>query len=244
MAKGGSKGRETRLEGEAPPVLPGQLGLFGEASGESVAPEPATDLTRRKAWSSERKHLTALEIDRLLAATKDNEKTGLRDRCLILLMYRHGLRVTEACALQMDQVDLESKVLHVVRLKGGLSTSHPLRSEEIRLLRSWLNERARWLRRWQRHELQTSPDTQAVFLSTRGQPLSRKTFWQLLKQYGEAAGLSLSPHPHMLRHACGYALADQGADTRLIQDYLGHRNIQHTVRYTATNVRRFDRLWR
>lgn len=68
--------------------------------------------------------------------------------------------------------------------------------------------------------------------------------WFLIRRYGEIAGLDLAAHPHMLRHACGFALADQGADTRLIQDYLGHRNIQHTVRYTATNPARFERLWR
>jgi type 1 fimbriae regulatory protein FimB len=56
--------------------------------------------------------------------------------------------------------------------------------------------------------------------------------------------MPLLAHPHMLRHACGFALADQGADTRLIQDYLGHRNIQHTVKYTATNPARFEKLWR
>ena len=163
-------GRQQKVTGEdreSPMVLPGQLGLFGEESAAAptkVDPvAPVSTRPRTKPWSSERKHLTALEIDRLLAATKDNERTGLRDRCLILLMYRHGLRVTEACALQLDQVDLESKVLHVVRLKGGLSTSHPLRNEEIRLLRSWLNERARWLRRWQKHGLQTPPDRRRCF---------------------------------------------------------------------------------
>ncbi|WP_312283895.1 tyrosine-type recombinase/integrase, partial [Candidatus Igneacidithiobacillus taiwanensis] len=87
----------------------------------------ATPKKRRAALESERKHLTALEVDRLLAATKDNPRTGLRDRCLILLMFRHGLRVTEACAMRMDQVDLESRILHVQRLKGGLSTTQPLR---------------------------------------------------------------------------------------------------------------------
>jgi len=86
--------------------------------------------------------------------------------------------------------------------------------------------------------------TDAVFISQQREPLSRKTVWLAIRHYGERAGLSLPAHPHMLRHACGYALADQGADTRLIQDYLGHRNIQHTVRYTATNPARFERLWR
>ena len=75
-------------------------------------------------------------------------------------------------------------------------------------------------------------------------PLNRRTAWVAIRRYGELAELSVETHPHMLRHACGYALADQGADTRLIQDYLGHRNIQHTVRYTATNPARFERLWR
>jgi len=80
--------------------------------------------------------------------------------------------------------------------------------------------------------------------SERRGPLSRKTVWLAIRRYGEAAGLEIATHPHMLRHACGFALADQGADTRLIQDYLGHRNIQHTVRYTATNPARFEKLWR
>ena len=107
-------------------------------------------------------------------------------------------------------------------------------------------ERERWLRQWRKKEGGTGAalDRHALFLSTRGTVLSRKTFWALLRRYGELAGLTLPPHPHMLRHACGFALADQGADTRLIQDYLGHRNIQHTVRYTATNPVRFEKLWR
>ena len=87
------------------------------------------------------------------------------------------------------------------------------------------------------------PDTDAFFISERRSPLSRKTAWLMSRDYGRLAGLPVEAHPHMLRHACGFALADQGADTRLIQDYLGHRNIQHTVRYTATNPARFERLW-
>lgn len=236
------------------PAMAGQLEMF---AAEAEAPASAAEallpaavalapVKRRISPETDRKHLTALEVDRLLVAAKDNPRTGLRDRCLILLMFRHGLRVTEACAMRMDQVDLESKILHVQRLKGGLSTTQPLRAEELRLLKSWMNERSRWLRQWHRKAADTRPalDHQALFLSTRGTALSRKTFWTLLRRYGEQAGLSLPPHPHMLRHACGFALADQGADTRLIQDYLGHRNIQHTVRYTATNVQRFEKLWR
>lgn len=180
----------------------------------------------------ERKHLTSLEVDKLLDATRGSRNEA-RDRCLLLLMFRHGLRVSEACGLLMSQVDTESRVLHVSRLKSGLSTTQPLRADEIKAIKAWLKERARM-----------KPETEAFFVSERRGPLNRRTAWLAMRNYGERAGLPLAAHPHMLRHACGFALADQGADTRLIQDYLGHRNIQNTVIYTATNPARFERLWR
>jgi len=181
---------------------------------------------------SDRKHLVSAEVEKLLAATKGS-RNAARDRCLLLLMFRHGLRVSEACGLVLSQVDTESRVLHVKRLKEGLSTTHPLRSDELRAIKAWLADRATM-----------KPDTDAFFISERRSTSSRKTAWLMIRDYGRLAGLSVEAHPHMLRHACGFALADQGADTRLIQDYLGHRNIQHTVRYTATNPARFERLWR
>ena len=181
---------------------------------------------------SDRKHLVAAEVARLIAATKGSRNEA-RDRCLLLLMYRHGLRVSEACGLRLDQVDSESRVLHVERLKKGLSTTHPLRLDELRLIKTWLIERGK-----------LKPEGDAFFVSERRLPLSRKTAWVAIRAYGEKAALTLPAHPHMLRHACGFSLADQGADTRLIQDYLGHRNIQHTVMYTATNPARFEKLWR
>lgn len=181
---------------------------------------------------NDRRYLTAREVERLIAATRGS-RTEARDRCLILLMFRHGLRVSEACALKLNQVDLDSRVLHVARLKQGLSTTHPLRGDELRVIKTWLAERNRM-----------APAGEAFFVSERRLPLNRRTAWVAIRRYGELAELPVEAHPHMLRHACGYALADQGADTRLIQDYLGHRNIQHTVRYTATNPARFERLWR
>lgn len=181
---------------------------------------------------SERKHLVSAEVDKLIAATRGGRNEA-RDRCLLLLMFRHGLRVSEACGLQLSQVDTESRVLHVQRLKKGLSTTHPLRSDEIRAIKAWLIERKK-----------LEPVGDSFFVSERRLPLSRKTAWVAIRAYGKKAGLAVPAHPHMLRHACGFALADQGADTRLIQDYLGHRNIQHTVVYTATNPARFEKLWR
>ena len=180
----------------------------------------------------ERKHLVFAEVEKLLDVAKGGRHAA-RDRCLLLLMFRHGLRVSEACGLVLSQVDSASRVLHVHRLKDGLSTTHPLRGDELRAIKAWLADRAKMKLR-----------TDAFFVSERRRPLSRKTVWAMIRDYGREAGLSVEAHPHMLRHACGYALADQGADTRLIQDYLGHRNIQHTVMYTAANPARFERLWR
>jgi type 1 fimbriae regulatory protein FimB len=183
-------------------------------------------------YDSERKHLTALAIQRLIEATQGSRNEA-RDRCLFLLMFRHGLRVSEACRLKLNQVDTDSRVLHVARLKHGLSTTQPLRGDELRVIGSWLKQRARM-----------KPSGKSFFVSEQRKPLHRSTVNLALRKYSEAAALPFLAHPHMLRHACGFALADQGADTRLIQNYLGHRNIQHTVRYTAANPARFEKLWR
>jgi type 1 fimbriae regulatory protein FimB len=182
--------------------------------------------------NSDRKHLTGREVERLIEATRGSRNEA-RDRCLSLLMFRHGLRVSEACRMKLDQVDVESRVLHVTRLKGGLSTTQPLRGDELRAVRAWLRERAR-----------RKPTGKAFFVSEQRKPLHRSTVNLAQRKYSTAASLPLLAHPHMLRHACGFALADQGADTRLIQDYLGHRSIQQTVKYTATNSARFEKLWR
>ena len=159
----------------------------------------------------ERRHLFAIKVDKLITATKGS-RNAARDRCLLLLMYRHGLRVSEACGLKLSQVDTENRVLHVARLKKGLSTTHPLRSDELKAIEAWLTVRAKM-----------KLETDAFFVSERRTVLSRKTTWHAIPAYGELAGLAVPSHPHMLRHACGFSLADQGADTRLIQDYLGHK---------------------
>ena len=112
---------------------------------------------------TERKHLTQNEVERLISATKGGRHEA-RDRCLLLLMFRHGLRVSEACGMQLSQVDVESRVLHVSRLKMGLSTTHPLRTDELRAIRAWLAERKRM-----------KPGNDAFFVSERLGPLNRRT---------------------------------------------------------------------
>src|SRR5271157_1952278 len=175
-----------------------------------------------------------LEVsDRLHLTSREVECPWSLRSTVLLLIFRHGLRVSEACRMKLDQVDTESRVLHVARLKGGLSSTQPLREDELRAVSAWLKERAR-----------LKPTGKTFFVSEQRRPLHRSTVNLALRKYSAAASLPLLAHPHMLRHACGFALADQGADTRLIQDYLGHRNIQHTVRYTASNPARFEKLWR
>ena len=124
---------------------------------------------------------------------------------------------------------MDEKTIHIKRLKNGLSTNQPLQDVEYNLLAQWLE---------QRKSLCNHAEPW-VFLSRKGGRLSRQQIFRIIRDSGLSAHLNIAAHPHMLRHACGYALADRGTDTRLIQDYLGHRNIQHTVIYTASNVARF-----
>ena len=188
-----------------------------------------------KTEKTDRLHLTDREVTKLIDAATESSRNTERDRCLLLLTYRHGYRVSEICALPLDHVDIESRVLHVKRLKRGLSTTHPLHQDEIRAIKAWLKIRDR---------MKLPATVKTFFVSEPRRPLHRSTVNYFLKRASEAAFLPFAAHPHMLRHACGFALADQGADTRLIQDYLGHRKIEHTVKYTATNPARLERLWR
>src|SRR5271166_2807570 len=150
-----------------------------------------------------REHLTPSEIDRLIAAAQRLGRHGQRDATMILLAYRHGLRVSELVGLRREQVDLRQGLLHVHRRKNGLPSTQPLR----------------------------------------GPPMTAATFRKLVARAGDAAKLRMPIHPHMLRHSTGFKLANDGQDTRAIQLYLGHRNIQHTVLYTQLAADRFSEFW-
>lgn len=179
-----------------------------------------------------RKYLTGAEVSALLRIIAE-KKTSRRDWCMVYMAFIHGLRVSELTGLTLADYDRLSQRIHIRRLKGGFSTTHPMLPEEQRSLEIWLIERAQ------------SPGHHLpwLFLSAKGGRLSRQRIYALIKEYGLAAGLSVETHPHMLRHACGYGLAELGNDTRLIQDYLGHKNIRHTVLYTASNAERFSGAW-
>lgn len=181
-----------------------------------------------------RNYLTTTEIDVLLSSAARDINHPERNHCMLLMAFVHGLRATELLSLRLSDLDMAGRTLYIRRLKNGFSTIHPLLRDEMKELRRWLKVRA------------TIPDareTRYLFVSRTGQPLSRQQFYNIIRKTGQDANLPVAAHPHMLRHACGYALADAGVDTRLIQDYLGHRNIRHTVLYTASNPARFEGMW-
>jgi type 1 fimbriae regulatory protein FimB/type 1 fimbriae regulatory protein FimE len=175
-----------------------------------------------------REHLTPSEVDSLIEAAKTN-RYGHRDATMLLVAYRHGLRASELCGLEWSQVDFDSATLHVRRVKNGKAATHPIRGDEMRALRKLQRE---------------APRSSFVFLNERGTPFSADGFNWLVKRAGQKARLPFQAHAHMLRHSAGYKLASDGHDTRAIQDYLGHRNISNTVRYTELSPTRFKDFWR
>ncbi len=175
-----------------------------------------------------REHLLPDEVIALMKAAGQIGRHRLRDRTLILVAYRHGLRVSELVDLRWDQFDLKRGQVHINRLKNGSAATHPIEGDELRLLR-----------RLQRDY----PDTPFVFTTERGGPLTRSTVSKLISRAGQNAGIGFPVHPHMLRHGTGFYLANKGVPTRTIQAYLGHRSIQHTVRYTELSPSAFKRLW-
>ncbi|HCR3451250.1 TPA: tyrosine-type recombinase/integrase [Citrobacter werkmanii] len=181
-----------------------------------------------------RNYLTTSEVDALLLSATQDACHPERNHCMLMMAFIHGLRVSELLSLTLSDLDITGRSLYIRRMKNGFSTIHPLLEHELRELRRWLVIRA---------TLPEATCSDWLFLARNGQPLSRQQFYNIIRKTGEKAGLPLNTHPHMLRHACGYALADAGVDTRLIQDYLGHRNIRHTVLYTASNPARFEGMW-
>jgi integrase len=176
-----------------------------------------------------REHLTPDEVERMIAAARLRGRYGNRDGLLIMLAFRHGLRASELIALRWDQIDFKAGTLHVNRLKQGLSSTHPIRGPEIRLLHTWQNEQA---------------GGTYIFTSERGGPMTRVNVHYVVTRAALAAGIEFPVHAHMLRHATGFYLANAGQDTRAIQLYLGHKNIQHTVRYTELSPQRFKDFWK
>jgi integrase len=176
----------------------------------------------------QREYLTVKEIGLLMDTARKRGRYGHRDATMILVAYRHGLRAGELCSLRWDQVDLGRGLLHVRRTKNGTPSVHPMGGVEIRSLR-----------RLEREQL----ESRYVFVTERRAPMSTAGLRKLVTRISDKAKFPFPVHPHMLRHACGFKLANDGQDTRALQHYLGHRNIQHTVRYTELSPDRFKSFW-
>ena len=202
--RGTNRGRPNTLNGKVPP------------------------LRRKNKDLRSREYLTSEEVDQLITAAKSLGRHGHRDMTMILLMFRHGLRVSELVTLRWDMIDMKQGILHVSRLKNGVSSTHPLHGPELRALRKLKRD---------------YPDTPYVFVSERKGPLTASNVRKIVSRAGYKANLGMPIHPHMLRHSTGFKLANDGHDTRAIQLYLGHKNIQHTVRYTELAVGRFKNFW-
>jgi integrase len=175
-----------------------------------------------------REYLAPSEVDRLIEAAKHN-RHGTRDALMLLMGYRHGLRAAEVVDLRWSQVDFDAARLHVRRVKGGTPSVHPLKGDEMRALRR--------LRK-------AAPHAEYVFASERGSPFAEAGFAKMVARASDAARLEIKAHAHMLRHACGHKLANDGVDTRSLQAYLGHKDIKHTTRYTDLAPTRFKDFWR
>ena len=176
--------------------------------------------------TNRRQYFTEAELGKLINAARKG-RYGHRDATLILIMARHGLRVTEAVDLEWQQVDFTRAHLHVRRLKGGTASVHPIQGDELRALR----------------ELRRQTEGAFVFASERGGPMTRFNVSKMVEAAGERAGLPYA-HPHMLRHTCGHLLADAGHDTRRLQLWLGHVDIKHTAHYSELSARPFKEFWK
>ena len=186
-----------------------------------------------------REHLLMSEVQTLLAIAAESSRYPARDYALILMTFRHGLRASEVAMLRWPDVDLSQQQIYIKRVKGSISGTHPLQPDELEAIQAL----------WQ----ETIPE---IFVNERGKsflvsakrPGRAETapgISRIIERMGRRANLGIKVHAHMLRHACGYWLAEKGYPTRDIQAYLGHRNIQNTVRYTAANPARFAKFqWR
>ena len=169
---------------------------------------------RRNAEVRSREYLTDAEVNRLISAAGEN-RNGHRDATMILVAYRHGLRAGELVTLRWDAVDFAHGRLHVSRLKGSAESVHPLSGRELRALRRLKREQ--------------DPASPFIFTSERGAPFTTAGFRKMVARLGVAAHFDFPVHPHMLRHACGYKLANDGVDTRSLaglsrpQEHPAHR---------------------
>lgn len=194
------------------------------------APPPVKLTKGRKPNSAyrSREHLTEPEIDRLLDAAASTQNPS-QSRLLVLLAFRHGLRISETCDVRIDDIDLRAATIYVRRAKNGMPGVHGLEGDELRLIRDVMAQH---------------PHSPFLFLSRRGTPLSIPAVQRFIERLGVSAGIKFPVHFHQIRHSTGFALAARSVPTRDLQIFLGHKNISNTVIYTAVADHRIRTIWR
>jgi integrase len=182
-------------------------------------------IRRKNEHYRSREYLTVREVNSILRAAKVYGRYIVRNYALVLLIFRHGLRVSEACDLRWDAISFLDEEIFITRKKGSDSGVHPLPLDEIEALQQLKG---------------LNVGSNYVFIGERGEKLTSAAVQRLLTRLGEVAELNIKIHPHQLRHACGYYLVNEGHSTRFIQEFLGHRDIRHTEKYTKVNSKRFS----
>lgn len=169
--------------------------------------------------------LSVEEVSKILEAPTPETPQGLRDRAMLELMYGSGLRASELCALEIQAINFKDAILRV-RGKGSKDRVVPVGRNAIRAIKNYLTENGR-------PQLAKPKTGSALFISSWGRAISRKTLWVILQEQVRRAGIEKKIHPHQLRHAFATHLLANGADLRVIQEMLGHSDIGTTQIYTA-----------
>ena len=177
---------------------------------------------RARGVAGQRLHLTPTEANKLIAAAGKRGRYPDRDRLMVQMMYRHGLRVSEVCDLRWTDLDMEEGTITIRRKKMGKPSTHTMDRDELMALR----------------RLRSKTNSPYVFTSERGGPFQRRQLHYIVAEAGKKANLEVSAHPHMLRHAAGYSLINNDVDARLVQEFLGHKTPQMTMHYTAISPKR------
>jgi integrase/recombinase XerD len=197
--------------------------------------DPSADLESPKLPRSLPKSLSEAEVEQLLGAPDVDTPQGLRDRAMLETLYASGLRVSELVGLKTLQVSLDMNVIRILG-KGSKERLTPLGEEA-----------SDWIARYQREAralLLRARKSDALFVTARGGPMTRQSFWSLVKRHALAAGIRQPISPHTLRHAFATHLINHGADLRVVQMLLGHADISTTQIYTHVARERLKSLHR
>jgi integrase len=217
------KPQALKVEQTVSEVIPFPRSVVKELPKKGASPNKGHEATGRN-----REHLTQSEVNKLMDAAKGTARNSHRNYCIVLMGFRHGLRVSEIAALKWSDVDFDRGAIYINRAKGSIPGTHPMAGDELRAMRKLQRE---------------YPDCPFLFVGRGNAPMDSTAISGMVKRLGDRGELLGFPiHAHMLRHTCGFLMCDRGYDLRLVQSWLGHSNIQNTVGYTALSARQFNKV--